>query len=352
MKLLYHGAFFAGSTALHRMDGFAAQPGIEVSPSEIPSPPASRNIIARLRSRARWPLDLSSENSCLIDAAVRARPDAVFIDNSKVITRRTLRTLRGVGVRALIYYSPDDVVAPHNLTWPLRRSFPEWDLFFSTKTCNLPELSRRGVRRPRRAGNAFSPRDHRPWTASEIGAEFERFDLVFIGTYERHRADSILKLAQAGMSVVVYGNDAGAFAGWNALNHPNVTRRPAVYAEDYSRCLHHGKIALCFLRKANRDQITTRSIEIAAAARPMLAEKTAEHDAHFLDGRDYLGFTNDGSLIAQACRLLDDPTLRASLGQAARDRCLGSGYSAEHRSVEMLDEIARVLDGTAARHTG
>jgi spore maturation protein CgeB len=349
MKLLYHGQFFPGSTALHRMESFGAQAGVQVIPHQVGSAhDAARQLLTRVRWRLRWPSDVLAENARLLDEAQRARPDVVLIDNSKVISRNTLKRLRLLGSRVLAYYSPDDIIARHNLSWPLRLSFPEWDIFFTTKSVNVDELAVRGVRRPHLIGNAFCPRDHRPFAPEQVGPEFERFDLVFIGTYERSRAASILRLAQAGMSVVVYGNDAGTRARWHAIQHPNIVLRPAVYAEDYSRCLHHGKIALCFLRKANRDQITTRSIEIAAAARPMLAEKTVEHDAHFIDDREYIGFSSDDLLVASARILLDDQGRRAALATAGRARCVSSGYDTDHRAAEMVIEIERTFKRSRA----
>ena len=104
----------------------------------------------------------------------------------------------------LAYYTPDDIVGPHNLSWPLRFSFPEWDVFFTTKTFNIAELAALGVRRPVLIGKAFDPALHRPLTRAEAGEDFERWDLVFVGTYENQRCASINRLARQGMSVVVY----------------------------------------------------------------------------------------------------------------------------------------------------
>jgi spore maturation protein CgeB len=103
--------------------------------------------------------------------------------------------------------------------------------------------------------------------------------------------------------------------------------------------LHHGKVALCFLRKINRDRITQRTMEIAAMGRPMLAEKTDEHDDHFLDGEEYLGFTTDEDLVAKARALLADAALRKRMGERGRERCLVSGYSSDERARQMVESM-------------
>jgi len=49
----------------------------------------------------------------------------------------------------------------------------------------------------------------------EVGEEYERFDLVFIGTFEEDRFRYIRMLAEAGHTVAVYGNPARRFSrGW------------------------------------------------------------------------------------------------------------------------------------------
>jgi len=216
-------------------------------------------------------------------------------------------------------------------------TFPRWDVFFTTKTYNLIELKERKVKNPRLIGKAFDPELHRPLAPAEVGPEYEAFDLVFAGSFERERWQSLQALAAAGFRLVLYSShfeEAG-----NRWSHPNVTCRPAAYAGEYVRALHTGRLALCFLRKINRDRITQRSIEITAMGRPMLAEKTEEHDAHFMDQMEYAGFSSDSQLIEMTKRLIHDPELRTNLGNNGRRRCLTSGYSVHDRAREMMDYI-------------
>jgi spore maturation protein CgeB len=272
-----------------------------------------------------------------VKAVATEKPDVVFVDNSRVITRSTLRKLRGLCNPILVYYSPDDVVAAHNLSWPTRLTFSEWDVFFTTKTFNVPELKQRGVRNPVLIGNAFDLNIHRPMTREEVGDEYEHFDLVFMGTFENERRNSINRLAQAGFRIVVYSGNPD---NWKTGSmHPSVTMRQARYGLQYCAGMHCGKIALCFLRKINRDQITTRSIECTAMGRPMVAEKTDEHDRHFVDKVEYAGFSGEADLIDKVGKLLADDAQRQSLGNKARARCLASGYSTHDRALEMIRTI-------------
>ncbi len=301
------------------------------------------SLYQRVRWKLRWPVDAHHENERLLAEAARIRPEAIIVDNSRVIQSATLRDLRKLGVATLAYYTPDDIVGPHNLSWPLRFSFPEWDVFFTTKTFNIAELAALGVRRPVLIGKAFDPALHRPLTRAEAGEDFERWDLVFVGTYENQRCASINRLARQGMSVVVYGN------GWRKnLLEPSVDLRPPQIGHDYNRAMHSGKIALCFLRKINRDQITQRTMEIAAMGRPMLAEKTAEHDEHFVDGEEYIGFSNDDEIVEKAKLLLRDHCLRSRTGAAGRARCWASGYTTANRAAQMMAALTGAVHNAPA----
>jgi len=198
----------------------------------------------------------------------------------------------------------------------------------------VPDFAARGVRSVHVIGNAFDPDVHRPMDAREVGPDFERFDVVFAGYVEDDRRRAINGLAAAGLRVVVYG----AARQWGGM-HANVTLRPPAYHVDYSRAMHTGKVALCFLRKINHDTVTTRSVEIPAMARPMVAERTDEHDALFADGREYVGFSSADELISAVRRLVDDEPRREQLRLAGRSRCLTAGYSTIDRAREMLDLV-------------
>ncbi len=349
MKLLVHGAMAEGQHTLQRTEALARVPGVEVVRSPLRTGGRGRlpSLLARAAARTRWPIDIWHENRQLLAAARAARPDMVLVENRAVIRRATLRRIRAETGARLAYLSPDDVMARHNLTGWLRGSFAEWDVFFTTKTFNVDELRQAGVRNPVLIGNIYTPSEHRPLTVAEVGEEFEAFDVVFVGQYERDRAASLRRLAEAGLSVLVYGPDAGALYGrWSSLAGSGITLRPAVWGADYVKAVHKGRIVLGFLRKGNRDRITQRSVEVPAMARPLLAEKTAEHDAHFVDGEEYVGFEGDAEMIAKARALIADPDRRRAIGAAGRQRCLSSGYDVDTLARRIVAALGEATSAT------
>jgi hypothetical protein len=338
ITLLYFGPQWPGSTSLQRLNAFQDILGEAdaVGVDNGAGVGGSATLWQRIRWRLRLPVDVRHENEVLLTAVRKHSPRIVLVDNVKVIRRSTIKKMRELGAARIVYYTPDDIAAKHNLSLPLKWSLPEWDIVCTTKTFNVPELKAMGVERPLLVGKAFDPVLHRPWSADEVGGDYEKYDTVFIGTYERERCTSINALAEVGISVVVYGEDKGK---WRKGLHPAVTLRPTVFDQEYVRAWHTGKVALCFLRKINRDRITQRTMEIAAIGRPMVAERTDEHDQHFAHGREYLGFHDDLELVPNVKSLLSAPALRDGLGKAGRRRCLESRYSTHDRARQMLAEF-------------
>ena len=228
MKIVYHAALEEGSTSLQRLRSFRALDGVEVIAHDSNARMSKAGTLyQRIRWRLGWPTDNFHENERLLAFVAEIRPDVVFVDNCKVIRRSTLRAMRDLGARRLVYYSPDDMMNPMNMKWPLRLSMPEWDVVFTTKSFNVPELRALGARNPREIGNAYDPTLHRSLSAAEVGEEFERFDLVFAGASEAARHRSINALGEAGFSVVIYGGDLG---NWDTQKlHPLVECRPAAF---------------------------------------------------------------------------------------------------------------------------
>lgn len=327
------GPLWSGSTALHRYEAFRSLPDVDVTGLDSLETVERPRLVDRVRHRLGRPADRGRVNERLAEAVEGDRPDVVFVDSCKVLRPELLERLRAGGA-TIAFYSPDDMSAAHNSTHRLAAAERSWDLYFTTKSFNVPELRARGVRRPVLVGNAFDERVHRPLPADEVGPEFESADAVFVGTFEAERAASLAALAGDGIGVVIYGN------GWEGRRLPaGVELRPAVYDAAYTRALHAGKVALCFLRKLNRDRVTTRSVEIPAAGRAMVAEKTDEHDALLDDGVEYVSFRTDAELVGRVRSLLADREARERIARAGRERCLRSGYSTRCRARFMVERL-------------
>jgi hypothetical protein len=336
IRILYVGDLWTGSTALQRMcalrDAGAQVSPVDTRPDRLHR--LERSLPLRVLRRLAGPVDLTGANARILSALRQHTTDVLWIDKGLTIAHSTLRTVRALQPHCVIAgYSPDDMTNPGNQSRRFLAGLPEYDLFFTTKSYGVRELTALGARCVRFIGNGYDPATHRPvppsWQErSEFGGE-----VGFIGQWEAQRAASLCALAAAGIPVRVWGQD------WDRCRCDAVSlrleRRP-LWGEVYARALCNFDINLCFLRKANRDLQTTRSVEIPACGAFMLAERTDEHLALFEEGIEAEFFSSDRELIDKVRYYLRHPDRRQAIASAGRARCLRSGYSNRERMLQML----------------
>lgn len=329
MKVAMVGETFAASRTPQRMAAMKAL-GHEVV--AIPTHGEGYNyetrpsLMQRVRYRLRLPADPAGANAALLEAACRGL-NLVWLDNAAIIRTTTLKEVRrrSPGVK-LVWYCEDDMMNPRLGSRWLDHALPLFDLWITTKSFNADpiEMPSRGVRHILVVDNCYDPAVHRPvqptpedW--ARLGA-----DITFIGTYEAPRAADLLALAQAGLPARVWGN------GWGRMvdAHPLLTieNRP-IYNQDFALAVACSRINLCFLRKANRDLQTCRSIEVPACGGFMLHERNEEIARLFVEDRHAAYFADTGELVAACRRWLADETGRTRIAANGRTRVVELGLS-------------------------
>lgn len=261
--------------------------------------------------------------------------DLLWIDKGLTIEPETLAAVRQQNARTrIVGYSPDDMLARHNHSHQFLEGLAEYDAFFTTKSYNVAELTALGCPGVFFVDNAYDPHTHRPVALTREEKQAIGGDVGFIGSYERERAASMRVLARAGIPVRVYGGN-WTRAGRKRMPELGIEGKTMI-AADYARVICSFEINLHFLRKANRDQQTTRSIEIPACGQLMLAERTQEHLSLFEDGVEAVFFDSNDELVDKVKYFRKRPEEGKKIGLAGRERCLRSGYSNHDRLQHML----------------
>ncbi len=283
----------------------------------------------------------------LSDANVRIRSIAdemmfavVWIDKGLAIEADTIHYLRRRSPHCVVVgYSPDDMGSRHCQSRQFLEHLPLYDVFFTTKSYNVAELKAMGCARAHFMGNAYDPHVHRPVSLTDVERESLGGPLGFIGTREAERLRCLQRLAQDGIPVRVWGGE------WKRRDriHPNlVLERRLLWGDSYARAIAAFDINLCFLRRLNRDRQTTRSVEIPACGKFMLAERTEEHLEMFEEGSEAEFFESYEELLDKIVFYLGRAELREQIGSAARARCEKSGYS-NHERLRAALQIVRSL---------
>lgn len=285
------------------------------------------------------PLERNHENSALVNAVEKYRPDIVFVEKGLTIRLHTLKTIRSLHPETrLVCYSLDDMMNPGNQSKYYLQSIPIYDVHFTSKNYNLSELLELGAKRVERTGNAYSPHVHRPIELTEDDKIRFGADVSFVGGYEADRAEVLNQLAGRGIFVRVWGNN------WDKFDRPHPDLRlemgPA-YGEDYAKVVCSSKILLGFLRKINRDVETTRTVEIPAFGGFLLGERTEAQQALFHEGLHAEYFDSTEELVEKIEYYLKHEEIRKRIAAAGRRHCIDRGYSYD---IEMAKVIDMALD--------
>ena len=97
--------------------------------------------------------------------------------------------------------------------------------------------------------------------------------------------------------------------------HANlIIKNEFLFGEDYSKAICATKINLNFLRKINRDEVTSRSVEIPACGGFMLSERTERHMEFFEEGKEVEFFGSNVELLKKIRCFLDKNEERERIG--------------------------------------
>jgi spore maturation protein CgeB len=315
--------------------------GHELHYVESGPPPADewlRFQLYRVGHHLYRPPDLHGTAAAVARACEQKPPDLLWVDRGREVGPDLLERARGLvpGLR-VVSYSPDDMMQRFHGSRHYDAAIPLYDLHVTTKSYNVPELRAKGARDVLFIDNAYDPDTHHPIALDD--AERARFgcDVGFVGYYEEDRGRWMLRLAEAGVKVVIRG------PAWNRcpFDHPNL-EIDTTFLEglDYTRVLCATRINLGFLRKGARDLQTTRSIEIPACGAFMLAERTDEHRALFEEGVEAEFFEDFDELLAKCRHYLADEDARLAVAAAGLRRCRHDRYDNEGRLQQVLAHLA------------
>lgn len=337
MNILFVGDLNTYSRGLQRFNALKSLNHKVIGISTVPVPWRPRqdfNFWEALTWKFRLPADLAKTNKKIAAATVSSNFNVIWIEKGNVIRPKTLHFIKEKSPKTvLISCSEDDMYGRHNRSLFYDRCLSFYDIVFTTKAYNLKELKSLGARRTELFFDAYDEDLHRPMILTEEERKKFSCEVGFAGSYEDDRMRKMIYLAEKGIKVVVWGLDWQKYIG----SYPNLDiKNEHLYREDYAKAISATKINLCFLRKLNRDEITSRSVEIPACGGFMLAERTKRHLEFFKEGQEAAFFGSQEELLEKVRKYSVDETERIRIAQAGRARCLKSGYDMKTQLSEIL----------------
>jgi hypothetical protein len=284
--------------------------------------------------RGRRPSRLHWFSQRVLETCRAFRPTRVICTGIAPVDRSTLDALGALGIDRVSYLTDDPWNPVHRAPWFLG-ALPAYDRVFSTRRAVLDDLRRAGCPRSAYLPFGFAPEVHFPDPPGtpEDRARFAA-DVVFAGGADADRVPFLAALGRAGFRLALYGGY------WEI--HPE-TRSHALGHADWAtlrKALGGAKVALCLVRRANRDGHAMRTFEVAATGACMLTEDTEEHrELLGADGVTTVYFRSAAELVDKLRWLLVEEGLRGRLASALHRRVVDGHHTYGDRLRAMLEPV-------------
>lgn len=294
-------------------------------------------FLERIMWKLSFPLDLTSVNRKIREIIKQKNYDIIWIEKGNTIHSFTLKKIKKILPNTkLVSCSEDNMYLFHNRSFYYKWGLSYYDVVFTTKIHNLTELKSFRAKETVLFLDAYDEKFHRPIILTKEDKKRFGCDVGFVGTFEEDRAIKMLYLADNGIKVVVWGSGWGSWVN----KHPNlIIQNMPIYGEDYVKVINSTKINLCFLRKFNKDETTSRSVEIPACGGFMLAEKTKRHLELFQENKEAIFFKTKEELLFLVKKYLIKEDERQEISGLGRLRCIKSDYSYKAQLKNMFSFI-------------
>lgn len=307
--------------------------GIEVDMLDMTQAFAAPRVVRSLWWRwDRRPFRLRTFSRAVVEQCRTFQPTWLLTTGLAPVDEAALQEIGRMGIARLNYLTDDPWNPAHRARW-FFRAVLHYDHVFSPRQANLEDLRRLGCREVTYLPFAYNPTLHFPEPPCTV-EEKARFacDVVFAGGADRDRVPYIAALIRAGFNVGLYGGY------WERYPETRAHARGHVDMPTLRKAIGGAKVALCLVRRANRDGHVMRTFEVPAMKACMLTEDTQEHREIFgPEGEAVLYFRTPDEMITKLRWLLDHDDERRRLAAAARARIINGRNTYKDRLMTMLE---------------
>ncbi len=236
----------------------------------------------------------------------------------------------------MLCYTIDDPFGGRDkMRWrQLFNALPSYDLLVVVRACNVQEAYDHGARKVMRVFMSADEVAHAPRQLTDDERRQWESEIVFVGTAFPERGPFLAELASLGVPIAIYGYRYQSLPQWPLLR-PYWRSANTDSAEDYARAIGSAKLCLGLLSKGNRDQHTTRSMEIPSLGGLLCAERTTEHLALYEEDREAVFWDTPEECAAKCFALLADAPRRDAIAAAGRQRFLKNPW----RNMAVIEAI-------------
>lgn len=250
--------------------------------------------------------------------------DLVYVDNGDLVSPPVAKCLKTLA-KKIVNLCLDDPTGSRDMKrfTSYRLSLPYYDLVAVMREPNVQECLRLGARRVIRLWFAADEISHLPRHLSEQDHEKWDAEVLFLGTWMPERGPFLAHLVELGVPLTIQGAHWHKAPEWPTLQR--FWRGGSIEGDDYAKAIQCAKINIGLVSEGNRDQHTTRSLEIPALGSVLCAKRTAEHEALYKEDEEAVFWATPEECAEKCRRLLGDERHRTQIAQSGHQRYLRNG---------------------------
>jgi len=251
--------------------------------------------------------------------------DLCYVDCGDLVTAEIAQVLRGHAKR-LINYSIDDPLGGRDgaRSNVYRRNLSVYDMCVVMRAPNVQEAKQLGARKVLRVYMSADEVSHAPRALTEADRRSWDSEVLFLGTWFPERGPFLLGLIDRGVDLTIRGANWNKAPEWGRLR--SHWKGGHVSGDEYAKAIQCAKVNIGLLSKGNRDEHTTRSLEIPALGGLLCAERTGEHAGMYREDTEAL-FWSSVDECAEKCRFaLMDEQRRLAIARAGHERVRANGH--------------------------
>ena len=248
--------------------------------------------------------------------------DLAWVEQGSLVSPKLVRDMKARIPRVLCYSIDDPFGGRDRMRWrQFFHALPCYDLLVVVRACNVQEAFDHGAKKVLRVFMSADEVAHAPRQLTAAERCQWQSEVLFVGTAFPERGPFLAELVRLGVPLTLYGNRYERLPQWPILR-PYWRSIAADNAADYARAISAAKVCLGLLSKGNRDQHTTRSMEIPSLGGILCAERTPEHLALYQEDCEAVFWDTPQECAAKCIALLADAPRREAIAAAGRRRYL------------------------------
>jgi spore maturation protein CgeB len=341
VKILYVGQLSPNDSALYRMWALERLGHRVVAMDSLGYVPGSA-LMRKVVHRAQVGPWVSKFNRDILAAAEREKPEVFWADKLLGLNPTTLDRLRTMGVKTVSYMIDNAFGPRRDPGWRLyMKDIPHFDLHVVQRDKNIADYMDRGARGVIKIQTAYEPTIHFPVEGAWSDKDRDR-GVSFVGTSYDDRPAFLTRLwRERGFPVVISGDRM-----WRERLDPEAVKAlytgTELYGKAYREAVWRSRINLSFITHSNQDEFVHKSFEIAACGGFLLAERSAGHEARFVEGEEAVFFTGFEECAEKIARYLPDEAARDRIARAGRARAVRDGYGNDAQMAKIVERLETV----------